>query len=80
MLYLGMLYGGYVLVGGGGGFNVFWFNFRNVEDIFVEFFGGVSLFGGMGGMGGRVGRGYFGDGMFGGFGGGESVFWNVDGN
>ncbi|KAG0560223.1 hypothetical protein M758_10G159000 [Ceratodon purpureus] len=66
--------------GGGQGPNAFRFNPRNAEDIFAEFFGGASPFGGMGGMGGRGGRGHFGDGMFGGFGGGESVFRNADGN
>ena len=64
---------------GGGGGNAFRFNPRNAEDIFAEFFGGAAPFGGMGGMGGRGGRGPFGDGMFGGFSGTESVFRSSDG-
>uniref|UniRef100_A0A0D9WJP7 J domain-containing protein n=1 Tax=Leersia perrieri TaxID=77586 RepID=A0A0D9WJP7_9ORYZ len=69
---------------GGDGPNVFRFNPRNAEDIFAEFFGSSSPFGGMGGgMGGgpgmRMGGGggprfsssIFGDDIFGsGFGGG----------
>ncbi|KAJ7519013.1 hypothetical protein O6H91_20G019200 [Diphasiastrum complanatum] len=58
----------------GGGQTAFRFNPRNAEDIFAEFFGGSTPFG-MGGLGGRTGRSPFGDGMFGGFGGGtENVF------
>lgn len=53
---------------------MFRFNLRNVEDIFVEFFGSVSLFGGIGGMGGRGG------GMYGGFGSGDSMFCMIDGS
>lgn len=67
----------------GGGSHTFRFNPRNAEDIFAEFFGSASPFGGMGGMGGMGGRGGragpFGDGMFGGFGGGENVFRTTDG-
>ncbi len=52
----------------------FHFNPRNAEDIFAEFFGSASPFGGMGGMGGRGCRGGgFGDGIFGGFSGGPDV-------
>jgi DnaJ family protein B protein 4 len=52
----------------------FHFNPRNAEDIFAEFFGSVSPFGGMGGMGGRGSRGGgFGEGIFGGFSGGPDV-------
>uniref|UniRef100_A9SWH6 Uncharacterized protein n=1 Tax=Physcomitrium patens TaxID=3218 RepID=A9SWH6_PHYPA len=66
---------------GSGGTHSFRFNPRNAEDIFAEFFGGGSPFGGMGGLGGRGSRGGpFGDGMFGGFGGGENVFRTSDGN
>lgn len=80
MFFGGVLYG----FGNGGMVYLFRFNLRNVEDIFVEFFGNVSLFGGMGSMGGmgggRMGRGgLFGDGMFGGFGGLEIMFWMIDG-
>ena len=57
-----------------------YFNPRNAEDIFAEFFGGGNPFN-MGGMGShqhRMGgaRSPFGDGIFGGFGGTESVFRN----
>jgi len=58
---------------GRGGSNVR-FNPRNAEDIFAEFFGDSSPFGGMGGFG-MVTRGSrFQDSMFGGFGGPESMF------
>jgi DnaJ family protein B protein 4 len=70
--------------GNGGTAHSFRFNPRNAEDIFAEFFGNASPFGGMGSMGGmsggRAGRGGpFGDGMFGGFGGPESMFRTTDG-
>jgi DnaJ homolog subfamily B member 4 len=62
---------------GGEGPNVFRFNPRNAEDIFAEFFGSSSPFGGMGGGPGmrtggtRFSSSIFGDGMFGSaFGGG----------
>lgn len=60
----------------GDGPNVFRFNPRNAEDIFAEFFGGASPFsmGGLGGMGSRTSRSAFGDSMFGGFGGPDSIF------
>uniref|UniRef100_A0A0D6QY74 J domain-containing protein n=1 Tax=Araucaria cunninghamii TaxID=56994 RepID=A0A0D6QY74_ARACU len=67
--------GGTPFTNGGAGPNVFRFNPRNAEDIFTEFFGSSSPFGGMGGfstMGSRSSR--FQDGMFGGFGGTENVF------
>lgn len=61
---------------GGGGPNIFsTFNPRNAEDVFAEFFGGSSPFGGMGGftsMGSRNSR--FQDGTFGGFSGAENMF------
>jgi DnaJ family protein B protein 4 len=68
----------------GGGTTSFHFNPRNAEDIFAEFFGSASPFGGMGGMGGMGGRGAtrggFGDGIFGGgFGGPKSLFRTTDG-
>ncbi|KAH9301916.1 hypothetical protein KI387_013499 [Taxus chinensis] len=60
---------------GGSGPNVFRFNPRNAEDIFAEFFGGSSPFGGMGGFNNATSRGSrFPDSMFGGFGGGENVY------
>uniref|UniRef100_A0ACD5TDV3 Uncharacterized protein n=1 Tax=Avena sativa TaxID=4498 RepID=A0ACD5TDV3_AVESA len=43
--------------GGGDGHTAFRFNPRNAEDIFAEFFGSSSPFGGMGGMGGGMGGG-----------------------
>lgn len=59
----------------GDGPNVFRFNPRNANDIFTEFFGSSSPFGGMGGGGGmrggssRFSGGLFGDDMFNSFGG-----------
>ncbi|KAF5737241.1 dnaJ subfamily B member 13-like [Tripterygium wilfordii] len=59
--------------GGDGGSTTFRFNPRNADDIFSEFFGFASPFGGMGDMGGsRAGpsgfsRGMFGDDIFGSF-------------
>lgn len=54
----------------GDGPNVFRFNPRNANDIFAEFFGFSSPFGGMGGMGGGSGMGgggpRFSSSMFGG--------------
>ncbi|CAM6059021.1 unnamed protein product [Sphagnum tenellum] len=65
---------------GNGAGNAFRFNPRNAEDIFAEFFGAASPFSGMGGMGGRPSRGGpFGDGVFGGFSGGENAFRTSDG-
>lgn len=58
---------------GGGGSNVR-FNPRNAEDIFAEFFGDSSPFGGMGGFGMGTRGSRFHDSMFGGFGGPESMF------
>ncbi|KAL5654545.1 hypothetical protein ACJX0J_033864, partial [Zea mays] len=64
---------------GGDGPTVFRFNPRNADDIFAEFFGGSSPFGGMGGSGmpgmraggSRFSSSIFGDDMFGSaFGGG----------
>lgn len=63
----------------GGTSHTFRFNPRNAEDIFAEFFGNASPFGGMGGMGGRGRGGPFSDSMFGGFGGGENAFRTSDG-
>jgi DnaJ family protein B protein 4 len=47
----------YFSTGGGDGPTAFRFNPRNAEDIFAEFFGSSSPFGGMGGMGGMGGGG-----------------------
>ncbi|KAF8413824.1 hypothetical protein HHK36_001818 [Tetracentron sinense] len=63
---------------GGDGPTVFRFNPRNADDIFTEFFGFSSPFGGMGGGGGMRGGsrfpgGMFGDDFFGSFGEGGSV-------
>lgn len=58
----------------GGAAQSFRFNPRNAEDIFAEFFGSASPFGGIGGMGGRGG------GMYGGFGSGDSMFRTTDGS
>ena len=65
--------------GADGGPTMFRFNPRNADDIFSEFFGFTSPFGGMGDMGGRAGgsgfhRGMFGDDIFASFrsGAGES--------
>eukprot|EP01018_Ginkgo_biloba_P015762 Gb_28289 [translate_table: standard] len=64
----------------GSGPNVYRFNPRNAEDIFAEFFGESSPFGGMGRMGGMGTRGArFPDSMFGGFSGQESVFSSFGG-
>ncbi|PON46666.1 Terminal organelle assembly protein [Parasponia andersonii] len=65
--------GGATFFHAGDGPNVFRFNPRNADDIFAEFFGVSSPFGGMGGGGGgmRGGRsfgGMFGDDLFGSFG------------
>lgn len=49
----------------GGGPNVFRFNPRNANDIFAEFFGHSSPFGGMGGGSGMRGGSRFGGGIFG---------------
>lgn len=51
--------------GGGDGPTVFRFNPRNADDIFAEFFGFSSPFGGMGGGVKRGGTSRFGGGMFG---------------
>ena len=48
---------------GGDGPTMFRFNPRNAEDIFAEFFGGSSPFGGMGGGMGGMGGGGMGGGM-----------------
>jgi len=48
---------------GGDGPTTFRFNPRNAEDIFAEFFGGSSPFGGMGGGMGGMGGGGMGGGM-----------------
>ncbi|KAK9153498.1 hypothetical protein Sjap_000978 [Stephania japonica] len=77
---------GQVPPGGGGGFSSgsnggfsggsFRFNPRSADDIFSEFFGFSSPFGGMGDMGGSRGRGLFGEDIMNAFrnssGGGES--------
>ncbi|KAJ4977353.1 hypothetical protein NE237_002459 [Protea cynaroides] len=62
----------------GDGPNVFRFNPRNADDIFAEFFGFSSPFGGMGGGGGGTRSssrfpGMFSDDFFGSFGGGGSM-------
>jgi len=49
--------GGATFSTGGDGPTMFRFNPRNVEDIFAEFLGGSSPFGGMGGGGGGMGGG-----------------------
>lgn len=61
--------GGFSASPDGGGPNMFRFNPRSADDIFSEFFGFSSPFGGMGDMGGRgpgpsFGRGVFGDDIF----------------
>ena len=65
----------------GNGSTTFRFNPRNADDIFAEFFGFSSPFGGMGGGGGpgmrsRFSTGVFGDDMFGSFGEGGGVHIN----
>ncbi|XP_022140635.1 dnaJ homolog subfamily B member 13-like [Momordica charantia] len=52
----------------GDGPTTFRFNPRNANDIFSEFFGFSSPFGGMGGRGQRFSSGIFGDGIFASFG------------
>jgi len=55
---------GFAANGFSAGATSFHFNPRNAEDIFAEFFGSASPFGGMGGIGGRGSRGGgFGEGM-----------------
>ncbi|CAL0324712.1 unnamed protein product [Lupinus luteus] len=61
--------GGFSSGSDGGGPTMFRFNPRNADDIFSEFFGFSSPFGGIGDMGGRAGasgfpRGMFGDDLF----------------
>lgn len=68
--------GGATYFSTGGGPTTFRFNPRNADDIFSEFFGFSSPFGGLGGMGGggmrrpRFSSGMFDDDIFGSFGGG----------
>jgi len=65
--------GGASFFSSGGGPTSFRFSTRSPDDIFAEFFGFSSPFGGMGGggsgmRGSRFSTGIFGDDMFGGFG------------
>lgn len=68
--------GGATYFSTGGGPSTFRFNPRNADDIFAEFFGSSSPFGGMGGGmrgGGSRFGGIFGDNMFASFGEGGGV-------
>ncbi|CAN1354815.1 DnaJ homolog subfamily B member 13 [Linum perenne] len=69
----GGLFGDDIFGGGGGEMpSSFRFNPRSADDIFAEFFGNSSPFGGMGGgRGARFPGGLFGDDIFGGGGGGS---------
>ena len=74
--------GGATFFSTGEGPTTFRFNPRNANDIFAEFFGSSSPFGGMGG-GMRGGSGFgslFGDDMFGSFGGGGGGPMNQSGH
>lgn len=61
--------GGFPGSSDGGGHGSFRFNPRSADDIFSEFFGFSTPFGGMGDMGGRAGASGFSRGMF-----GEDIF------
>lgn len=61
--------GGFPGYSDGGGHGSFRFNPRSADDIFSEFFGFSTPYGGMGDIGGRAGGPSFGRGMF-----GEDIF------
>lgn len=72
--------GGATFFSTGDGPTTFRFNPRNANDIFSEFFGFSSPFGGMGGRGQRFSSSIFGDDIFASFGGGDDGGGGVGGS